>query len=240
MINKTETNRHRLPLFILIFSISFAIFVLFPPLLGYTFGPYPLMKIADVFDLFTPLILVPLYWILFHLNSKETTNLKLTVIFLGLASIWILGQSMHLTANSIGHLTESMTGTSIYTLTSFYDERLGHYVWHFGVIGLSALLIFHQWKNPLTEKINPGKIIPAGIIYGFTFFAMLIEGVTWPMGLPFSIIATIIILFRIGGKIKYQPLNLFFLTGYLVTLVLFTAWGIWQQGLPEFSKVGII
>jgi hypothetical protein len=221
-----------------IFSIAFAIFVLGPPFLGYTFGPYPLMDIADVFDLFTPLVILPLYWLLFHLNGRKTISIKASLVFMVFAGFWVLGQGMHLAANSIGHLTETMKGTDVYKLTYFYDETLGHYLWHCGVMGLSALLIVRQEKT--TGAAGPvGLNITGGIIYGFVFFAMVNEGSTVPLGLPFSVLAVLLILLFRRSYLK-QPLTALFFTGYILALLLFAIWGFWHQGFPGFFEVGIV
>ena len=50
---------------------------------------------------------------------------------------------MRVSANSIGHLLEGMRGSDTYRLTKFYDETLGHYLWHVGFAGLLAL--FAPW-----------------------------------------------------------------------------------------------
>jgi hypothetical protein len=224
----------------LIFSVAFGIFVLGPPFLGYTFSPYPLMDVADVFDLLTPLVLLPLYWLLFHFNGPNPSSRRANIIFMLFIGFWVLGQSMHLAANSIGHLLENMHGTDIYKLTNFYDETLGHYLWHFGVIGLSALLIYRERR--VAVSANGGvtwRNIAGGIIYGFVFFAMVNEGTTVPMGLPFAILAIVSILVVARKNIK-QPLTTLFLTGYSLSLVLFAIWGIWHRGFPGFFEVGIV
>jgi hypothetical protein len=239
--NVISTEVKRLSLYILIFAIAFAVFVLCPPFLGINFGPYPLMKVADIFDLFTPLILIPLYWLLFRLGKTYQPTFKENLAFVILMVFWVLGQGIHLTGNSISHLTENMTGTGVFELTNFYDEKLGHYLWHFGVIGLSALLIYRQWRYSFTKgTIGKGVIIAAGIIYGFTFFAMVIEGATAPLGITFAILALAFILVWGRKNLAPNPLLILFLVGYGLSLILFTAWGIWQQGLPEFTKAGLI
>ncbi len=141
----------RLSLFILIFSITFTLFLFGPPLLNKQFSIYPLMKIGDVFDIFTPLILIPLYWLLFRLAEDKSPSLKENLIFLFIAAFWVVGHGMHLSANSIGHLLEGTEGSDVYNLAYFYDEILSHYLWHFGIVGLSALVIFRQWKIPLPK-----------------------------------------------------------------------------------------
>ena len=148
---------------------------------------------------------------------------------------------MHLSANSIGHFLKDMAGSDIYNLGNFYDEVLSHYLWHFGIVGLSALIIFRQWRNPFTEgQAVSWLTIIAGVIHGFTFFVIVIEGATAPLGVPFAVLVTLFGL--IWGRKRFirQPLLLFFfITGAVATL-LFAGWGIYWHGLPEFSEVGII
>ena len=230
-----------LPLLTVVFSLAFAVFILVPPFLDQSFGPYPLMKTADVFDLFTPLLLMPLYWLLFRLDDRTTASPTANLLFVVFASFWVLGQGMHLAANSIGHLLEGVEGTNVFKLTGFYDETLSHYFWHFGVISLSGLLMYRYWRNPIAQgRAVIWPAILAGIIYGFTFFAMVIEGVTVPMGLPFAVLAAAVTLFRGRKHLGQRPVIFFFLTSYSVAVLLFAVWGIWQGGFPEFSEVGII
>lgn len=231
----------RLSLLILFFSICFFIFVMGPPFMGYKFAPYPLMNTADVVDLLTPLVLVPLYWMLFRINGDIGASLKENLVFMVFAGIWVLGKSMQLTANSIGHLTSGMTGSDIYNLVYFYDEVLGHYIWHIGVIGFSGLLVYRQLKNPFTERKELSwQTIVAGIIYGFTFFAMTVEGQTTLLAVPVALLAVVSGAVLWKNQTNRQPLFSFFLVGYLIAVILFAVWGIWQHGLPEFSEVGII
>jgi len=228
-------------LFILVFSIALALFFFGPPLLSKQFGFYPLMKIGDLFDVFTPLVLIPLYWLLFRLNGGKAPDLKENLIFLLLAAFWVEGQGMHLSANSIGHFLKGTEGSDIYNLSHFYDEVLSHYLWHFGVIGLSALILWRQWRNP-SGKDDAGMwpLILAGVVYGFSFFVIVIEGGTAPLGIPFAILIAVLgwILGRKG--MRQQPLITFFLIGYSVATLFFIGWGIYWGGLPEFSQVGII
>ncbi len=239
--SSSSNEARRLSTFALLFSILFAIFVLGPPFLGFNFGPYPLMKVADVMDLLTPLLVLPFYWLLFRVSAGRSATTEENVAFMVLVGFFALGQGTHLAANSIGHLTEGLTGTDVFRLTAFYDETLSHYLWHFGVIGLSVLLMYRQWKNPVSDSPNVyAASVVAGALYGFTFFAMVIEGATWPMGLPLAVIAAILGAIWIGRRRARHPVIVTFLTGYSFALVLFAVWAIWQHGLPEFSKVGII
>jgi len=231
----------QLSLLILVFSILFAVFFIAPPLLSKQFGSYPLMKIGDVFDLLTPLVLIPLYWLLYRLTEEKKITLCEIVLFVFLAALWVEGQGMHLAANSIGHLLEDVKGSDAYQLTFFYDEVLSHYLWHFGIVGLSALLLWRGWHNPFHEgRARLWPLITAGIIYGFTFFVIVIEAGTAPLGIPFAVLATVSGWILGWKRMREQPLLTFFLLSYSIATALFIGWAIYWRGLPEFSQVGII
>ncbi|NIN68601.1 MAG: hypothetical protein GTO63_28625 [Anaerolineae bacterium] len=231
----------RLNRLILIFSVAFAVLFVGPSTLSSQFGPYPLIKLGDVLDLLTPLVLIPLYWILYQVGQDEKPGLREGVAFMVLAALWVLGHGMHLAANSIGHLLREMVGSDAYVLTYFYDETLGHILWHSGVIGLSALLLIRQWQNPFTgERASLGLLLLAGIIYGLTFFVIVVEGGTALLGIPFALIVIVVGLVWGKDKLREQPLLFFFLVSYVVAILFFAGWGLYWGGLPEFSALGFI
>ncbi len=223
------------------FSVAFALLLLSPTFLSKQFGPFPLMKVGDVTDILTPLILIPLYWLLYRVNDKKIPGLVENIAFLILSAAWVEGHGMHLSANSIGNLMKNLNGGSVQELTNFYDEVLGHYLWHTGVMGLSALLIFRQWQQPFVRE-QSGLILEcvAGIIYGFTYFAIVIEGNTALLGVLFAVLVTLFGLTFGRKHLRQQPILTFFLVAYLMATLLFLGWAIRWGGLPEFSKIGII
>jgi hypothetical protein len=209
--------------------------IISPAFLGMEFGPYPLMKWGDVLDLFTPLILMPLYWLLFYYSSERKPGLGENVVFAVLAGLWVLGQGMHLAANSIVHLIADET-SDLYQLTYFYDEVLSHYLWHLGVVGLAILLVVRQWREPLVGgEMSRGSqmmVILAGILHGFTLFAIFVEGNTTLVGIPFTLIATAVILIWGRDKLKAQPLILFYFVSGLVGLLFIAGWGLFWREWP--------
>ncbi len=94
----------RTAVLVLIFALAFAIFFIGPAFLDQQFAFYSLMKNGDVLDLLTPLVLIPLYWLLFRSVEKENRCWCGMLAFVILAALWAEGQGMHLTANSICHL----------------------------------------------------------------------------------------------------------------------------------------
>ena len=86
-----------------VFSLAFGFFLIAPALLSQPFEPFPLIRTGEVVDIFTPLVLIPLYWLLFQFGSRQFPDLKSIIVFLILAALWVEGQGMHLAANSIAH-----------------------------------------------------------------------------------------------------------------------------------------
>jgi len=231
---------NRLSLLILVFAVLFAVFFIGPPLISGQLGCYTLMKAGDVFDIFAPLILLPLYWLLFWRSNRQP-GISEIIAFVVLAALWAAGHGMHLSANSIKHLLEGMESSDIYRLTHFYDEVLSHYLWHAGITGLSALIIYRQWRyHSDGEGAKLWAMICAAIIHGFTFFVIVIEAGTAPLGITFAVLAVIFCGIWGRKRLAQQPVLTFFLASYAVAVLLFIGWGIYHQGLPQFSEIGII
>jgi hypothetical protein len=96
----------RLSISILIFAINFAFFIIAPGLLNKPFTPYPQLKIADVLDLFTPQVLLPLYFLQLYFGASQFHSLKSMIVFLVFAALWV---ERLLAASSIGHWISDMS-----------------------------------------------------------------------------------------------------------------------------------
>lgn len=234
----------RLSLLLLLFAILSLTFFLLLVFLRTPFKAYPLMSWQDTLDVLTPLVLIPLYWLMYRGVTSGRQSLAAEVVFMIFAAFWAMGQGMHLSANSINNLigylardgVVNVKPTDLYTLTYFYDEYLGHYLWHIGVAGLTALLIYESWKQPAEEKTNWWLVVPAGIIYGFTCFCFFLEGNTLMLGLPFVIVVSLLVLIRGRKKLAQQPLLAFFFVTSLVAFVLFAGWWLyWGSFLSLFE-----
>jgi len=209
---------------------------------------YPLLSYQDAFDVVTPLVLIPVYWLLFRYSAKGTSSLAEDIAFMVLAALWVEGQGLHLSANSINNLIESLArnhvidikATDIYHLTYFFDEHLGHYLWHIGMLGLAAVLIYREWRQPAGLAPTWWATILAGIVYGFSYFSIFLEGQTVVVGLPFAIIVVVLTLIRGRRKLAQQPVLAFFFVACLVAFLLFVGWGLYWRGFPQFSDVGLI
>ena len=151
---------------------------------------------------------------------------------------------MHLASNSIARLAKEIPQSQTAVLTNFYDEKLSHYLWHVGLFGLSGVLIYRQHISPLTHPFAGGYVIFGGIIHGLTCFVDIVESATVYLSFPWLLAVVLFGLFS-GKKqrqrgIKRQPILTFFLTAYLLAMLLLLAWGWYWGGFPEFSQLGII
>lgn len=206
------------------------------------------MSYQDAFDLLTPLVLISIYWVLFKFASDKTPGLNEEIAFMVLASFWMMGHGMHLSANSISNLIEALarnnqvdvTASDIYHLTYFYDELLGHYLWHIGLFGLAALLIYREWHYPSGLPTNWWITTVSGFMYGILLFIITVEGQTVWLGLPFTTLVSLIGLLWGRGKLTKSPILAFFLVSCLLAVFCYAIWGFRWGGFPGFFDVGLM
>jgi hypothetical protein len=226
---------------IVVFALAAALLLISPSLLGVPFPLFPLMKVGDILDILTPLVLMPLYWLLYRARRGERPSRIENLAFVLLATFWVEGQGMHLSANSIYHWLDGAKEGDAFKLTFFFDELLSHYLWHIGVVGLSLLLMAGKPATPSAgEPVQWGSLILAGAIHGFTLFLMFVEGRTVEFGLLSAIVITLYGLAAGPRRLAAHPVSAFFWIAYLVTTLFMAGWGIYWGGFPEFSEIGII
>lgn len=228
------TTRHITLDIKLIFALAFAVFIVGPALLGSALPIYPLMSVGDALDLLTPLVLIPLYWRLWRTSSASLPDEKATLAFLALASLWTLGQGMHLAANSIGHLVSPAADDRLARLVYFYDETLSHYLWHFGAFGLTGLIMVRAWRGEWSRsETHQVQGAAAAVIYGLTFCLITLEGQTWPLGLPFAAAAGIVPWLVARRRRFEQPALGFFAWAHLLALGVLLAWWLYWGAMVE-------
>lgn len=220
---------------ILLFALAFAAFIILPGLLGSPFPPYSFMHWADVLDLLTPLVVIPLYWLLLRELLGDGKGPGTVMAFVLLAALWVEGQGMHLSANSISNLLGDGS-SAVHDLVHFYDEVLSHYLWHLAIVGLSVLLLARAREGGTVQWALVG---PAAVLYGFTYFVAVDEGATVPLGLPAAALIVLWLSLSRRRLVGSHNLVAFFLAGYGLALVLFLVWFLIWGGFPEPSAVGI-
>jgi hypothetical protein len=238
----------RLSYLTLIFAILSLVFIILLVFLRIKFPPYPLVSYQDAFDVLTPLVLIPLYWLVFKRGAGEGESLSEDIAFLVLAVFWVQGQGMHLSANSINNLTGALareqlldiTSTDLFQLIYFFDEHLSHFLWHVGMLGLAALLMYREWRLPAGEATIWWATILAGIVYGFTYACTFLEGQTVFLGLPFAVIVVLIALISQRKVLAQRPVLVFFFVTCLVAFLLFAGWWLYWGDFREIGATGII
>ena len=224
----------------LLFAVLFAFFLIAPAYLNRPFGPYPLLRVGNILDLFTPLVLIPLYWLLFEVSPDRPPARRETLVFLVLAALWVMGHSTHLAGNAIGHLTESLAETEAGQLTHFIDEVLSHYLWLLGIIGLAALILYRQWRHPFAGPAEGlALVLVAAAIHGLNYFLSVVEAGTNGLGIGFAVAVVVFGLLR-RRELGPRPQARIIVIAYAQSLLLLLAWGLYWGGLPEFSAVGLL
>ena len=238
----------RLSFLTLLFAILSLVFIILLVFLRFPFPLYPLMSYQDAFDVLTPLVLIPVYYLLFRTSSNNRPSVTEVIAFMVLSALWVEGQGMHLAANSIHNLMDALAknsvldvkGTDLFQLTYFFDEKLGHYLWHIGMLGLAALLIYREWRDPAGEATAWWPVILGGIIYGLSYALIFLEGEDVFLGLPFAALVALLTLIWWRRRLARQPVLAFFFVACLTATLLFIGWGLYWGGFIPPSGAGII
>ena len=89
-------SRHadRLPAALLAYAIALAAFLLVPPYLKASVGPPQAFTLQEAVDLLTPVVVIPLAWLVFDLAGGF--GRRGIVAFLVIAAVWVEGHGIHL------------------------------------------------------------------------------------------------------------------------------------------------
>jgi len=244
-----EERKNNVSGWLFLYGFVFAFFGIMPALVPGMWKS-PITR-GDALDFLTPLAVMPVALILFlkikirRTNEGQSRGVKIAAMITFAVGVifYIEGHGVHLPSNSLARLMEP--GTAISKAAYFYDEVISHYIWDGGVILISAGLIIlaSTISFPSPSKANYLFIGLGAALYGFTFTCNGIEGQTFPLTFPAAIVGALaaFILYLKNKKTKRpNPVLLFFLVGYLISLALFAYWGISHPGFPEFSAIGWI
>ena len=234
----------RLPAALLAYAVALAAFLLVPPYLKASVGPPQAFTLQEAADLLTPLVVIPLAWLVFELVGGF--GRRGLAAFLVIAALWVEGQGIHLAANAIGDAFSHDAAEAFYQtvpgdLDLWLDETLSHWMWHAAWVALSILVLAAATRGPLVPPARTSvTAVMAGLVHGATFFVVSVEGVTTLLGIPASIL--ILAWSVLAGRrgLARQPVVTFFIATTVVTILGYLGWGaLHNWTLPEFSKVGL-
>ena len=246
-----NSDHSRLGFPLLLFGVVFAFFQVYPSFLK-TPG-FDLLTWGDLLDFFTPLgVMSCVYLIYIRVKrihpldqppKKQRMAAKLLLAVGGL--LYVDGHGLHLAANAVGRLVDGDSGQSIASSVYLLDEVISHYIWDSGVILIAWGLMLWSRRIPITDFSRPRLFLAVcgGILFGFAFFANGVEGQTVPLMLPaagIGLLLALLYLIRAQRLRLYNPVAVFFITAFVVSLVLFGVWGILHPGFTQFSELGWI
>jgi hypothetical protein len=233
-----------LPAALLAYAIALAAFLLVPPYLKASVGPPQAFTLQEAADLLTPLVVIPLAWLVFDLAGG--LGRRGLVAFLVVAALWVEGQGIHLAANAIGDAFPHDAAEAFYRtvpgdLDLWLDEVLSHWMWHAAWVALSILVLAAATRGSVAPPHRTSvTAVAAGLVHGATFFLVTVEGATTLLGIPASILILAWCLAAGRRGLLRQPVVTFFLVSTVVTLLGYVVWGALNDWtLPEFSKVGL-
>jgi len=250
-----RSESDNLCLWLFFYGVCLAFFHLLPPILT-RFFLWPLSW-GDTLDFLTPFAVISFAYVLYsRLNriSHSTPNPESAarskngpakvILAIGFLS-YVQGHGLHLAANSIARLLQGMEGTNVFKATYLYDEIISHFIWIAGLYLISLSLIFLSWKLSFLPLIQKRMIVVSAgaILYGFTYTLEAIEGQTVIFALPAAILGFLFPLILYLKKKKENsrnPVLLFFIGAYFLSILLLLYWGISQSGFPQFSELGWI
>ncbi len=200
---------------------------------------------GDLLNFLTPFVVIPLVWKIYFIlrqNLRDASERKIRaawILLLFSSILYVNGQGMNLSANAIARHLGDMKDTPVFWLDYFFDETMGHIFWHSGMIGISLSFLFLAAQlKPVTAK---WQTFVGAAYYSFAYFTDAVEGQTVPLLFPSALLILMWILFykkKQARTLAENPVMLFFLAGYAMTVMLFLIWWILQGGFPQFSELG--
>lgn len=221
------------------FAAAFVLVFLVPPFTPFAFSPDPDLRWGDVLDFATPVVMLPAYWLLLRHGRPALPRWE-SIVFLALAAVWVEGQGVHLAANAIGHHVSSGPGAG---LTSLFDEKVGHLLWHSAALAIPLLVVLRSipGAEPVAAASDKVSGVVAGIVYGFGFFLIAVEGTTAILAAAGGLVIAAVAWRRGAAALLARPTAAVFGVGYPVMLILLGVWfAYWGGRLPEFSSLGLI
>lgn len=250
-----KEKENLLCLLLFIYGFAFSFFHIIPTFLpSYLKSP---ITWGDALDFLTPFVVVPTAYLLYSRMKKKLQSLEpsessssiqkvLSKIFLALGFLlYVDGHGLHLSSNAIARLLHCMEGSELYKANYLFDEIISHSIWDAGVFLISVGLILlsdNLTFNSLSRR-NIAFLSLGAVFYGFAFTVNGIEGQTVVFTFPAAGLGFLIAFLLCSRKQRKgidNPLLLFFLIGYFLSIILFSVWGISHSGFPQFSELGWI
>jgi hypothetical protein len=146
-----------------------------------------------------------------------------------------VGLGMHAAGRSIDVYVDSTMPPTLRRTVALYHGPLSHRLIHIGWSAATAGLALLAAAHPAPEPDYPAEIVVvAGAIQGFVRAASVLEGQVWRPVLPFELLLSFGVGFRLAA-LGTPPVALFFLASLIAGVTLLMVWGIRHGGFPPTS-----
>jgi hypothetical protein len=245
-----------LPAALLAYALVLTVLLIVPP---YRTDPtaVPGFTVQEVADLLTPLVVVPLMWLVIHLAGGLPRPGMVALLLLSV--VWVQGQAIHLAANAIADAGgEDLAPLEAAAATRWMDDVLSHWMWHIAWLGILGLMLVagRDRRHVVPAVAGDGAsrdgaserhslaavavigVTVAAVVHGATFFIVTVESATTVLAVPFCLAVA-------GAGLTWRrilrawPVRFFLVVSAVVSLGGYAWWAALNGGeLPEFSKVG--
>ena len=162
--NLTQKRQLSLGTWMFLFGVNYAFWHLV--IVFFNFEIQHRFMVAELLDLFTPIVMT--FFVLKIIWNLKTPNIShnmsrfqlagYLLVILGLL-LFIEGHGIHLSANAIMRHLVGEEGSSIFKLTYFFDEIMGHVFWDTGFILVSLAFIILSLDGE--SETYPPALIPS-------------------------------------------------------------------------------
>jgi hypothetical protein len=235
-----------------VYGLFYAFFQIMPALIHGEFaGP---VSRSEAFDFLTPLAVIPLALAVFFNLRKaagtegrgksRSSKWSVAVFVLGLIC-YVEGHGLHLSANAVDRFLGGQEDTALHQFVYIYDEVISHFIWDSGVLIIAVALMLAGLRVgfPRLSLAQWAFLVTGAAFFGFSYAVNAIEGQTVVLTFPAAVVMSLICfwVYRRGRRRReHNAAALFFLMGFLLSVLLFAYWGIAHPGFPEFSALGWI
>ena len=213
------------------------------PVLIFGFSYIPgVISIRDMIDIFVyPPIMGYLFYMIYNEVFREYNGLVSPLYFLAVV-LHFEGHGFHWAANALNVMMEHAGISGVVLKYAFLlDEIISHKMMFHAFIVILLIILYMATKYRIGESENALKyMFPAGILFGFSLSAAMVEGQS-----PYELIITCIIILLIitltpyGGfsRVKRNDVLAFLFSMALFSLVLAGAYYAIFKGFPQPSEI---
>lgn len=234
-----------------VFGLLYAYFQIMPAFLRTS--AWESLTWGDIHDFLTPFVVIPCVFVIYlslkkhHSEAQGFGFARLAakpVLALGIL-LYVNGHGLHLSANAIARVAGQTVDSKVFQTVYFFDEIISHFFWDIGtfLISLGIILLASGINVPSHSRVNVFLLVCGAVLYGFCFAVNGIEGQTVVFVVPAACVGVAVTFLAVKKNRKkdlYNPVHIFFLIAYFLSLVLFAYWRITQGGFPQFSELKMI